>query len=50
MEIYRSKSVTVVLAAFVFLVTSFSVINYGPDQIIQNAIAKNGRYLQGSTI
>jgi hypothetical protein len=42
MQIYRSTSVTVVLAAFVFLVASISVTNYGPIQIIQKAIATNG--------
>ena len=36
------NTVTVVLAAFVFLVASISVTNYGPNQIIQKAIATNG--------
>lgn len=35
-------SVIIVLTAFVFLVISISVTDYGPNQIIQNAIAKNG--------
>lgn len=35
-------SVIIVLTAFVFLVISISVTDYGPNQIIQNAIVKNG--------
>jgi len=44
MQIHSSKSVTNVLAAFLFLflVASISGTNYKPDQIIQNAIATNG--------
>ena len=44
MQIHSSKSVTNVLAAFLFLflVASVSGTNYSPNQIIQNAIATNG--------
>jgi len=44
MQIHGSKSVTGVLAAFLFLflVASISGTNYMPNKIIQNAIATNG--------
>jgi hypothetical protein len=44
MQILSSKSVTGVLAAFLFLflVASISGTNYTPNKIIQNAIATNG--------
>jgi hypothetical protein len=42
MQIHRSMSVTVVLAAFVFLVASISVANYVPKQIAQKVFGANG--------
>jgi hypothetical protein len=41
-QTYRPTPVTVVLVTLVLLVTSISVTSCRPNQIVQNAIAKNG--------